>query len=979
MTEKTSIDQQQSENLSEIRYYEAKNLLQRVVHRFYRAIDSEIEKNLDRLVAMQESIFTAQREPKHLAKLSYSIYFVRKKLSKELALYPFKEHFDVRIFSSRLFFAFGSKSVLSILTHARLKDKYEIFDEEQILLIIKKIVPDVELVRNSLYIYQPPKDQIKTLYFEINKESGMGFSPEEIQRIKTILRLEIKFSVEQLVPQVFMIRNEEEIFKNILTLNREIRYVTDLPQVMISFDYQTSTTVSFIVILLRILKDQRPLKNDFTDAQVEFFPERCQIVRYLRKKYPVEANVFKLKLTKDRSMLRSDMSLNYYVTRQKISKILAEATGEFRDYNGGIIIKQRQAFATFREAYKKLDKIEPELLESFYYSISPLEAQATLPIKNAKTLFQLFLEAKASTLTKASDYFLKFQTNATHFFVMIRVPDEKLKKYIDLALSSLQQVVTINYRSQNTYLYGFLFEHVGTSKQELISEEIIRILKKWQCDLEKRQILRLCMINPVTSLDPRIAGDQISAPVIKMLFEGLMRLNRKGELEYGIAKHVEISPDQKTYDFTLRSSYWSDGSRVSAYDFEYAWKKILSPDFKTPYTYLFYPIKNAKRAKAKEVSMETVGINALDHQKLKIRLEHPSPYFLELTAHSIYSPVNRYLDVKHPNWPLEEKRNYVCNGAFRLIKSNPNEGYELSKNPYYWDKDSIKLDDVIIVKTESHSAYSLFKDGLIHWFGSPITNYNEEYSAAKKDERVFIKDVSLFWIVFNNQQKPFNNTKIRQALSWAIDRDTIRKNFRSYPTISPLPLPQSQIDYYSCNRPEVKTIRELFHAGLEELNLSLQEFPILPLIYLANSNRKNMCIFIKKCWEEILGIQCQLQPLTWQDLFSRFTKGNFLIGGINWQSWYNDPIYTLNTYRNKNEPINFSKWENSKYQEIIRLAEQETNFQKRKSYYRDAEQMLIDEMPIASFCTIDGEALKKKSYRLDHPAPLIDFKWGYFS
>ncbi|MGH2612968.1 MAG: hypothetical protein ACRDFB_07965, partial [Rhabdochlamydiaceae bacterium] len=304
-----------------------RDVLEKLIYKFSSAIDRSVFKELDRITSNLETIFINQRCAGHLAKLAYSIYFIRRKLSRDMTLLPFKDYFDIRIFSSFLYFMFGSKPVLSILTHAHLKDKYETFDEEQILFIIRKFMPKVQLVKDSVYTFHSSKNTVKTLYFEIHKENGLSFTSEETKQLKKLLRREIKFSIEQLVPRVFMIRNEEEILKNILILSREIRFISDLPQVMILLDQQSPQEVIFTIILVKILKPSKPsIQECFARVQsdIEYLPDHCQIVRYLRKKHPLEANVFRIKLVKNPSLLRSDKSLNFYLARQKISRILVD-------------------------------------------------------------------------------------------------------------------------------------------------------------------------------------------------------------------------------------------------------------------------------------------------------------------------------------------------------------------------------------------------------------------------------------------------------------------------------------------------------------------------------------------------------------------------------------------------------------------------------------------------------------------------------
>ena len=130
-----------------------------------------------------------------------------------------------------------------------------------------------------------------------------------------------------------------------------------------------------------------------------------------------------------------------------------------------------------------------------------------------------------------------------------------------------------------------------------------------------------------------------------MLFDGLMRFDLNGELKHAIAYDVQISQDEKTYDFFLRPATWSDGEEITAYDFEHAWKRSITPKTLAHGAQNFYFIKNAEAIIKGELPIETAGITAIDAKHLKVELQYPAPYFLEYTACSVFYPVPKHLDL----------------------------------------------------------------------------------------------------------------------------------------------------------------------------------------------------------------------------------------------------------------------------------------------------------------------------------------------
>ncbi|MGE5196003.1 MAG: peptide ABC transporter substrate-binding protein, partial [Anaerolineae bacterium] len=758
-------------------------------------------------------------------------------------------------------------------------------------------------------------------------------------------------------------------------------------QVMILFDKQTSEEIVFIVILVRILgKEQKDLHQYVSNMQsgCSCLLERSQIVKYLKKKYPIEANVIKVSMKKNAALLRADMSLNFYLARQKISQILIEAVGEFRDFNGGIILKQREALTSFMKIFPAFSSQNADLIENFFYSISPIEMQAILPISSLKTLFELFLEAMSFNISIPSDSFFKHLRQGEKLFIMVRTPDSHFKEQVDQILITekvaLDRIVTSSTHLQNTYFLGYLLEVAEAETQEQLVQAVARALQDWKNRIESRQILRLGMEYSIVSLDPRIGGDNMSSLVLRMLFEGLMRENREGKIEHGIAKTVEISQDCKSYLFGLREALWSDGTFVSAFDFEYAWKKILSPDFRTPFAYLFYPIKNAQAAKEGKVPIDNVGIHALDDLTLKVELKSPTSYFLELTAHTIYSPVHRFKDQLHPNWPMEEGDAYVCNGAFQLEKNHFNEKSQLEKNPLYWDRDNIKLDQIVVLKAHHLQAYEMFQKSNSDWIGPPLTAWDPSFLPGEKDECVDFRNKSIYWYVFNCQKPPFNNKKMRQAFALAVNREELAAVFDVASATTPLPAWHSLIERSALPKFNPERAKALFREALEEMQISLKDLPVFSISHLIGSLRHKMAEMIKHDWEDAFGICCSVDPLAWDVLFSKIIEGNFQIGCITWHPWVNDPMYTLDSFRYAKEPINFPKWEHPRYKEILCLVERETNLQKRQSYYLQAEEFLIDEMPVIPLFSSPAQALKKKKLCIHrYSCNLINFKWAYFS
>ncbi len=955
----------------------------RVIQKFPHIFDRTIFLEMSRFLALSEREFMQGRSQRHITKLLCAHHVIRKSLAREAARFPQERHLQLRIAQTRLHFAFGTKPVLGLILGICLFDKYEFFEEKHVLLAVQKLIPSAQAVKGSFYAYQGPQEMIRKVYLEIEKRDGSSFSLQERKVIKQFLSNELKASVEKLIPAVFMIRNEEEIMKNILLLSQEVKYSSDLPQLMISLEQQTATDFLFVITLVRVLREKNEsLDKLFQNAEIEaeFTSERVQIVGYLRKKYPKEANVFSLRIAKQPEYLRADSSLNFYLARQKVIEMLNRALGDVRDYNGGMILRQVEQFSEFKQVFSYVSNRYPDLLENFFYSISPIEMQATLPLEQLQTLFRLFLESIETPLTKRESYCLKIQQKETNVFVLIRAREASFKEAIVRHLSLLEifpkSLVSTNVEVESSHCIGYIYGSSDQQLQRRFLEAIQSGIEEWLQKLKSLQVLRLGYIYFPLSLDPRIGGDENSKNILELLFEGLMRMGKEGKPVCALAKSFEISSDQKCYTFKLRDSLWSNGDKVTAYDFEYAWKKILSPDFVTPFGYLFYPIKNAKSAKEGKISLDAVQVKALDYNTLYVELEHPTPYFLELTAFTLYSPVNHTVDKIHPNWAAQEGQGYVCNGPFQLQKKRSTR-YELTKNPLYWHIEKIQLDQVLVFQDNSYTVLQMFKNNEIDWLGRPLYPWDSTFEGGCEEKMEFTSVPRIFWYVFNVKRFPFTNVKLRRAFAYAINRKQMLEKFKYHGSaaLTPLPLAHTFHLEQGIQDGDKEYALQLFEEALKELGLTRKKFPVITMLYANGETRDNVARLLKDQWEKLFGITCNIEGHEWNVVFDRMTQGDYQLGNMNWKAFVNDPIYTLNAFRYSSERVNFAKWENEEYQKILDAADQEPDSEKHKEHLKHAEAILLREMPVVPIFYEVQEFKKKKHLKIavNHQLGLFDF------
>ena len=956
--------------------------LVKVYHRKPNNFQSDLFLEMGKFLALIAPDFIKFRSHRHIAKLLVAHYLMKKQIKRLSDAFPEKRHLHVKWLPCQLVFPFGSKSVLGVVISLSLADKHEFFDETHILLAVQEILPSAQLVKDSFYCYQGQQESVRMLYVEIEKIDGEYFSIAEMAKLKKELGEELKKRIEKLIPAVFMIRNEEETFKNLFILSQECKKVTDLPQVMISFDKQEEKDVSFRVILVRPLKKtEKSLEELFTglNEKFQFKCDRKQITGNLRKTIAKEASVFYFTLPKDKALLRADLSVNFYFARQRVVSILTQALGEFRDYNGGMILKQGELFTEFKQLFTRQAEKSQELLENFFFSLTPIELQATIALSSLKTLFLLCLEAIECSLPKKENYFFKHLRQESLTFALIRIREDLIKDVEEEDLDTDVSVKT-QFAFQGSQIFGFIYEEGNLEKHKEFIDLLEKKLRSRVRRLKQQQTLKLSSMDLPFSLDPRLGGDDISGNILKMLFEGLMRIGRANKPELALAEAFDVSPDKKTYLFRLRKSIWSNGDPVTAYDFEYSWKKILTPGFYTPFAYFFYPIKNAKKAKEGLCAITEVGIFAQDERTLIVELEHPTPEFLELTAHALYSPVNHKVDRLHPNWSQGQEESYVCTGPFCLKKQQQNSGYELIKNKSYWDASTVKLEKIFVVKNNPDIAKEMFRNEEIDWLGRPLRPW-EPFFAEGAEIPVCVQPLGTFWLVLNVEKFPFNNKKMRRAFGLVIDRTKLVADlsYEGPPATTVLPLAHTQNYDSSLLHADLDLARQLFEEALIELGIDRRDFPVVTLAHNIDKTREKAAQLLQQQLQDGLGIVCRTESYEFSMLFQKLTQGDFQLGTVSWKAWINNPMYTLSPFKYASNRINFSNWEDSDYQKLLGLAQEEVDETRRMHYLKEAEKILSFEMPVIPIYYEVHQYMAHKRLKdaVHSHTGNADFRWAY--
>lgn len=933
--------------------------------------------------------FKKIRSVAHLVRVICAEFFYKKKVIKAVDHFPHKRHLYLKLLKTRLKFPFGSKSVMGMVVTFNLMKHREAFEEQHILEAVRRVVPGVMVVKGSLLDDQDKHNQVHSVYFEIEREEQPEFSLDEIKKLQKELPDELKGCIEQLVPMTFMRRNEEEVYRNVLTLRDQLKSVRDIPQATITFEEQTQFDLFFTVVLLRLVKDDKLSVQELLERHfpaIVFIPDRIDHVGSLRKVYRKEATVFRVQISKS-TFFRKDRSVNLYKARRQVVSMLMKALGPIRDYNGGLILKQNERLEDFLALMPKV--YDEFFLENFFYSITPIAMQSILPPAVVKEWFIAFSELLDKDLSPKETHILSCRQFDDALMVIVRAEDRSfkeplLKEIKKNGIPSLELGFS-EVNRHGSFCFGFLYRPSLIDKELDFCQVVRTTLEKWSEKIGEEQTLRIAVHGNEPSLDPRIIKGDQSYIIIKMLFDGLTRIGPDGQPQLAIAKSYEVSSDFKTYTFHLRDSKWSNGTPITSYDFEYSWKNALNPQANSVFSHTLFLIKNARLAKEKTISIDEVGIHAVDEKTLVVELEYPAPYFLQVVAHWTYSLINRAIDQKHPGWAYQAGETYVCNGPFKLTEWRHNRAITVEKNPHYWDAESVKLKRISINMMERVLVDSgMLEKGEVDILGRPMTAFPVSgLDHGLEDVQSETFDLNgIFIFCFNTAQFPFNHKKIRQAFASVIDRQKIGALVpHEFGGASYTLLPEGMSLHASPLFPkrDLAKARSLFREGLGEIGFVKSDFPRITLSYYRGLNRGGLLEELCRQWKEAFDIPIYLENYELGTQFNRLLEGKYQMGGVELNARWNDPLHLLECFEDRSDLHNIPSWEHPQFRTLLNQAKQTSSLEERDHFLKKAEAFLAEEMPAVPLYQITGRYLKRKGLKGIYPSSCfqIDFKWAH--
>ncbi len=454
------------------------------------------------------------------------------------------------------------------------------------------------------------------------------------------------------------------------------------------------------------------------------------------------------------------------------------------------------------------------------------------------------------------------------------------------------------------------------------------------------------------SLDPQKARSVEAQRVLRDICEGLTTLDKSGGVAPGIAERWQVSPDGKTYTFTLRhDARWSDGEPVVAADFVAGLRRLVDPATGSQHAEVVDVIENASAIVAGREPPESLGVSAPDPYTVIIRLRGPAPYLPALLSDPSTCPVNPVTLVNDGD-AYARPGNLPSDGAFVLTQWVHGSYIYLTRNPYYWNNAATRLDGVkYLITSDENAELTLYRAGQLD-----ITDVipRSQYGWIRShlgDQLHITPELGVYFYGFNLERAPFENDgKLRRALSMVIDREKLTRlvlrtgELPAYGWVPP------GVDDYTPQSPGYRSLpmaqriaeaRRLYaqagYSAAKPLRFGLR--------YNAGEVHAELAIAIASMWRQTLGARVTLRAEDSQSLMQDIDRGNVQMFRSSWIGDYND-AYTFAQYFKSDFGINLTHYDNPVYDHLLDRAAAEADPAKRRALLEQAERVMLRDQPV---------------------------------
>lgn len=532
------------------------------------------------------------------------------------------------------------------------------------------------------------------------------------------------------------------------------------------------------------------------------------------------------------------------------------------------------------------------------------------------------------------------------------------------------------------------------NKTESSSEEKDESKKTSEDTKEEKKILNAQFGPSPETIDPALNSSVDGANMILHAFEGLLKFDEGNNVVNGLAEDYKVSEDGLTYTFTLRDGLkWSDGSELNAKDFEYSWKRVADPLTAAPYSNLLNVVEGFDEAQ--EGNLDALKAVALDDKTFEVTLNNPCTYFDKIVAFQVLVPVQQEtIDTNGESWAIDPET-YVTSGPYKMIEFTDGLQIVFEKNENYYNADKITFDEIVFhLIEEANAAYNAYNQDDIDIMKSVPT---EEIPSLEGNTQFHVDPImGTYYISFNNEKEPFNDPRVRKALSLVIDREYVA-NTLMQGTYTPA------LNYCGPGLTDAKkgtyfeevTVEDYGnHFGKESYEEDVKKaqellaeagfpggegFPTFEYSTNDSGYHKQLAEYLQQTWKENLGINMNLAVLEWKVFTGNRRAGNYDVARNGWVCDWNDPSNMLELFETGNGN-NDGKYSNPEFDKYIVEARETADVDLHYDLLHKAEQVALDDAAMAPVAYYNDFWLQKDNLKGTWHSPYGFWycMYGYF-
>ena len=453
------------------------------------------------------------------------------------------------------------------------------------------------------------------------------------------------------------------------------------------------------------------------------------------------------------------------------------------------------------------------------------------------------------------------------------------------------------------------------------------------------------------SLDIHRARSEAALTILRDLYEGLTEIGPQGDMVLAVADRYRVSKDAKTYYFHVRdTAQWSNGEPVTAGDFVAAWRRLVDPHTAAQYSQLLAPIVGAQAIANGSADPSSLGARVTEEGELEVKLEQPTPYFLDLLSHPATFPLPRAAHAAQGS-RFAKPGVMVSNGAFVLTRWDFGSHLVATRNHRYWNDAATQLDAVEYYSmTEPATELAAFRAGELD---STVTVPGAQFAFIRQhlaNELHLAPQLAVYYFGLNLRKAPLaDSAALRRALSMAIDRrklveavtatgeapansfvpPQVRNYSPSVPAFASWPMPQ-----------RIAAARQsLADAGL------LRSPPAIELRYNSSELNNRIAVAVAAMWKEALGIDATLHAEEFKVLLQDIERGDVVQAYRgSWLADTNDAYGFLQILQSTSG-TNTPHYANPHYDQLLRDATS-ADPQARRALLQQAEALMLEDQPL---------------------------------